>query len=295
MPRHLPTEATTEPTTDRRAARSGQARPRSPMSAAAAAATPPGDGFVVAFARGLQVIRAFDGRARDLTLSEVAEAAGLTRAGARRILLTLEHLGYVKREGRAFSLTARILSLGYPYLTSLPLWNVAEPIMEALVQQVHESCSAAVLDDTGIVYVLRVPTQKIMAINLSIGSRLPAYCTSMGRVLLAGLEPADATAVLKRSTLQSLTSRTEIRIARLKAIVDETRVRRWALVDQELEEGLISLAVPIVGASGRTIAAMNVSGQANRTPAVEMKRRFLAPLQAAAERISMLVAAHGRG
>ena len=151
--------------------------------------------------------------------------------------------------------------------------------MEAAVQQVHESCSAAVLDGTGIVYVLRVPTQKIMAINLSIGSRLPAYCTSMGRVLLAGLDPAESRRRAERvRDLQPLTSRTETRIARLKAIVDETRARRYALVDQELEEGLISLAVPMVGASGRTIAAMNVSGQANRTAAGEMQRRFLAPV-----------------
>lgn len=260
-----------------------------------AAAIAPGDSFVQAFARGLRVIQAFDGRARELTLTEVAEAAGLTRAGARRILLTLEHLGYVRLDGRAFSLTARILSLGYPYLTSLPFWNFAEPVMEGLVQQVHESCSAAVLDGTEIVYVLRVPTQKIMAINLSIGSRLPAYCTSMGRVLLAGLDAAEAHDVLKRSDLRALTSRSETRITRLRAIVDDTRTHGWALVDQELEEGLISLAVPIVGASGRTIAAMNISGQANRTPAAEMKKRFLGPLQAAARRISALMAAHGKG
>ncbi len=254
----------------------------------------PGDRFVQAFARGLRVIQAFDGRERDLTLTEVADAAGLTRAGARRILLTLEHLGYVKLDGRAFSLTARILSLGYPYLTSLPFWNVAEPVMEALVRQVRESCSAAVLDGAEIVYVLRVPTQKIMAINLSIGSRLPAYCTSMGRVLLAGLDPADAHDVLRRSGPKALTSRTEIRITRLKAIVEATRRQGFSLVDQELEEGLISLAVPIVGPDGRTIAAMNVSGQANRTPGSEMTKRFLQPLQAAAARISGLMAARGR-
>ena len=269
--------------------------PRSPAHATAPpAAVAPGDGYVQAFARGLRVIEAFDGRARELTLTEVADAAGLTRAGARRILLTLEHLGYVKLDGRAFSLTARILSLGYPYLTSLPFWNFAEPVMEALVQRLRESCSAAVMDGTEIVYVLRVPTQKIMAINLSIGSRLPAYCTSMGRVLLAGLDPHDAHDVLKRSSLQPLTSRTETRITRLRALVDETRVQGWTLVDQELEEGLISLAVPIVDANGRTIAAMNVSGQANRTPAAEMTRRFLAPLQAAARRISVGVALHGK-
>ena len=256
--------------------------------------TTPGDDFVQSFARGLDVIRAFDGRLRALTLTEAAEITGLTRAGARRILLTLEHLGYVKRDGRSFSLTARILSLGFPYLTSLPFWNFAEPVMEGLVQRIHESSSAAVLDGTEIVYVLRVPTQKIMAINLSIGSRLPAFCTSMGRVLLAGLDPHEATAILRASDLRAQTPRTETRLSRLKAIVDETRAKGWALVDQELEEGLISMAVPIVDAQGRTIAALNVSGQANRTPARAMQRQFLAPLQDAAERISSLSAAHGQ-
>ena len=255
--------------------------------------TTPGDSYVQAFARGLQVIRAFDGRARELTLSEVAEAAGLTRAGARRILLTLAQLGYVRLDGRAFSLTARILSLGFPYLTSLPFWDFAEPVMEGLVQQVHESSSAAVLDGTEIVYVLRVPTQKIMTINLSIGSRLPAFCTSMGRVLLAGLDPAEAHDVLRASDLRALTPRTETRITRLRALLDETRRRGWSLVDQELEEGLISLAVPIVGMHGRVLAALNVSGQVNRTSAREMQRRFLAPLQEAARRISSTMAAHG--
>ena len=257
------------------------------------AAVAPGDGFVLAFARGLQVIRAFDGRAAELTLSEVAAAAGLTRAGARRILLTLEHLGYVKRDGRAFRLTARILSLGFPYLTSLPFWNVAGPVMERLVQDVHESCSAAVLDGTEIVYVLRVPTQKIMAINLSVGSRLPAYCTSMGRVLLAGLDPSEAGAILRRSDARELTPRTETRASRLRAIVAETRRNGWSLVDQELEEGLTSIAAPIVDARGRTIAALNISGQANRTSAREMQRRFLTPLREAAGRISALVAGRG--
>ncbi len=269
-------------------------RPSSSDDGAATTEMEPGDGYVQAFARGLQVIRAFDGRSRELTLSEVADAAGLTRAGARRILLTLEHLGYVKLDGRAFSLTARILSLGFPYLTALPFWNFAEPVMERLVQQVHESSSAAVLDGHEIVYVLRVPTQKIMAINLSIGSRLPAYCTSMGRVLLAGVDPDEAHAILRQSDLRGWTPRTETRVTRLKAIVDETRTRGWSLVDKELEEGLISIAVPIVDARGRTIAALNVSGQVNRTPAREMKRRFLAPLQDAAQRISTMVAAHGQ-
>ncbi len=254
----------------------------------------PGDRYVQAFARGLQVIRAFDGRARELTLTEVADAAGLTRAGARRILLTLEHLGYVRLDGRAFSLTARILSLGFPYLASLPFRDVAEPVMEQLVGEIRESSSAAVLDGPEIVYVLRVPTKKIMTINLAIGSRLPAYCTSMGRVLLAGLESREVSDVLRASDLRARTPATETRSTRLRSIVDETRTRGWALVDQELEEGLISMAVPIVDAQGRTIAAMNVSGQANRTPAREMERRFLAPLQDAARRVSSMIGAHGK-
>ncbi len=261
----------------------------------AAAPRAPGDRFVQALARGLQVIHAFDGRAPELTLTEVADAAGLTRAGARRILLTLEHLGYVRLSGRAFSLTPRILSLGFPYLTSLPFWNLAQPEMESLVRRVHESCSAAVLDGTEIVYVLRVPTEKIMTISLSVGSRLPAFCTSMGRVLLSGLSAAEVQDVLRRSDLKAMTPHTETRVTRLKAIVAEVRERGFALVDQELEEGLISVAVPIAGASGRIIAAMNISGQANRTPAAEMAKRFVGPLRDAAQRVTSLLVAQGKG
>ena len=155
--------------------------------------TRPGDGYVQSFARGLAVIRAFDSAHPSMTLSEVAEAAGITRAGARRILLTLVQLGYVAVDGRQFHLTARILELGFAYLSSMPFWNLAEPIMEALVSEVHESCSASVLDGPDIVYVLRIPTSKIMTISLGIGSRLPAFCTSMGRVLLSDLDDAAST------------------------------------------------------------------------------------------------------
>ncbi|CPO14497.1 IclR family transcriptional regulator [Burkholderia pseudomallei] len=133
----------------------------------------PGDSYVQSFARGLAVIRAFDAEHPEQTLTEVASATGLTRAGARRILLTLQTLGYVEADGRLFRLTPKILDLGFAYLTSMPFWNLAEPVMEQLSARIHESCSAAVLDRTEIVYVLRVPTHKIMTINLSIGSRLP--------------------------------------------------------------------------------------------------------------------------
>src|SRR6187551_3694305 len=152
----------------------------------------PGDAYVQSFARGLEVIRSFSTRAPRQTLSEVAVATGLTRAGARRILLTLQTLGYVASDGKHFALTPRILDLGFAYLSSMPIWNLAEPVMEGLVGEVKESCSAAVLEGTDIVYVLRVSTHKIMSITLGVGSRLPACCTSMGRVLLAALPEEEA-------------------------------------------------------------------------------------------------------
>lgn len=205
----------------------------------------PSDSYVQSFARGLSVIRAFNAERPAQTLSEVAEATGLTRAGARRILLTLVSLGYVSFEGRLFRLTPKILDLGFAYLTSMPFWNLAEPVMEELVQTVHESCSASVLDGTEIVYVLRVPTQKIIALNLSVGSRLPAFCTSMGRVLLSGLPEERLDIVLRESDRRARTQRTVTDVDALKAIVAGVRQQGWALVDQELEEGLISLSTPI--------------------------------------------------
>jgi IclR family pca regulon transcriptional regulator len=249
----------------------------------------PGDAYVQSFARGLSVIRAFSAERPALTVSETAAAAGLTRAGARRILLTLAQLGYVTAEGRKFRLTARILDLGFAYLSSMPFWDLAEPIMEELVDEVHESCSASVLEGTDIVYVLRVPTHKIMTISLGPGSRLPAWCTSMGRVLLSGLEDAEVDAVLRRSNIESRTPRTVTDRSELRRIVAEVRLRGWALVNQELEEGLVSISAPIRERSGRILAAMNVSGQANRTSPQQMVRRFLPPLRAAADRLTGLM------
>jgi IclR family transcriptional regulator, pca regulon regulatory protein len=250
----------------------------------------PGDSYVQSFARGLAVIRAFNAEAPSQTLSEVAQRTGLTRAGARRILLTLEQLGYVEALGRQFRLTAKILDLGFAYLSSQPMWNLAEPVMQALVADVNESCSAAVLDGDDIVYVLRVPTRQIVGINLGIGSRLPAYCTSMGRVLLAGL-PADELRLRIAASPQrrAWTSRTITQPMALLREIEAVRAQRWSLVDQELEQGLVSLAAPIIDRGGRTIAALNVSGQASRTPAALMTERVLPRLLDAAAQISQLV------
>ncbi len=249
----------------------------------------PGDGYVQSFARGLAVIRAFTAERPAMTLSEVAAATGLTRAGARRILLTLQQLGYVASDARQFRLTPRILDLGFSYLSSMPFWNLAEPVMEELVNEVHESCSASVLDGADIVYVLRIPTSKIMSVSLGIGSRLPAFCTSMGRVLLSDLSDAEVDAVLRKSDLQPRTGRTVTDRVELRGLVADVREKGWAMVNQELEEGLVSISAPIRDRNGRIIAAMNVSGQANRTPAPQMVKRFLPPLLAAAGRISEML------
>lgn len=252
----------------------------------------PGDSYVTSFARGLAVIRSFNASRPAQTLSDVAAATGLSRAGARRILLTLQTLGYVESEGRLFRLTPKILDLGFAYLTSMPLWNSAGSVMEELVEQVHESSSAAVLDRTEIVYVVRVPTHKIMAINLSIGSRLPAYCTSMGRVLLSGLEDDQLDAVLAQSDLKAHTPRTLTDPDDLRRAIALVRQQGWAVVDQELEGGLISLSAPVRNRQGKIIAAVNISGNAQRKSAKQMVKAFLEPLQAAAQRISSVVALH---
>ena len=225
--------------------------------------------------RGLAVIRAFDGEHRELGLSEVARIAGLSRAAARRFLLTLVSLGYVHLHDGRFSLRPRILELGYAYLSSLSLPEVAHPHMEALVAAVNESSSVSVLDDTEIVYVARVPTRRIMSITLSVGSRLPAYATSMGRVLLAGLPDAECRVRLDRSELAALTPHTITDPAALGTELARVRADGFAAVDQELEEGLRSLAVPIRDGAGAVVAALNVSMHASRATMATLREEVL--------------------
>ena len=260
------------------------------LAAPAPALPVPGDSYVQSFARGLSVIRSFSAQSPRQTLSEVAGRAQLSRAGARRILLTLQTLGYVQSDGKLFRLTPRILDLGFAYLSSLPLWNLAEPVMEELVGQIKESCSAAVLDGTDIVYVLRVPTHKIMNISLGVGSRLPAYCTSMGRMLLSALTPEAMMKVLQASERTVRTRYTVTDVDELAAKIAQVRQQGWALVDQELEEGLVSMAAPVTDRAGQTIAAINISGQANRTSAKVMQETMLPLLLAAAQSISTRLA-----
>jgi len=246
-------------------------------------------------ARGLAVICAFDRHNTELTLSEVAAATGVTRATARRFLLTLARLGYVRTDGRYFSLTPRVLELGYAYLSSLTLPEVAEPHLEALVAEVNESSSVSVLDGEDVVYVARVPVSRIMTVAISVGTRFPAYATSMGRVLLAGLPDAELEEYLASVKLAHLTSRTVSTPAALRAEVLKTRSQGFALVDQELEDGLRAVAAPIRDRSGRVVAAINISAQASRMSLESMRRQFVPPLLATAARISADLPATGRG
>ncbi|GIH60309.1 MULTISPECIES: IclR family transcriptional regulator [Microbispora] len=248
---------------------------------------------VQSLARGLAVIRAFDAASPELTLSEVARKTGLTRAAARRFLLTLAGLGYVRTDGRLFSLSPRVLELGYAYLSSLSLPEVALPHLERLVSEVHESASVSVLDDTDIVYVARVPTARIMRVTIAIGTRFPAYCTSMGRVLLAGLPPEELDAYLARADLERLTPHTTTSPVALRAALDRVRTQGWAMVDQELEEGLRSIAAPIRDRGGRVVAAVNISSHASRTTLESARRDLLPPLLATAARIEADLRATG--
>lgn len=247
--------------------------------------------FVQSLERGLAVLQAFSQHQPAMTLADVARATGLSRPTARRLLLTLEHLGYVQLDGRHFRLTARVLNIGYAYLSSLDLADVAQPEMEALVERTHESCSAAVLDRTEIVYVARVPAKRIMGPSLGLGSRLPAYATSMGRVLLAGRSGGELDTALAASDLRPLTPRTLTERAALKAEIAQVREQGWALVDQELELGLRSIAAPLRNRPGCVVAALNVSAHASRIDLSRLTDEFLPALLDSADRITKTLAA----
>lgn len=236
--------------------------------------------FVQSFARGLAVIRAFDVDHPELTLSEVASRADLPRAAARRFLMTLATLGYVRATDRTFALTPRVLELGYSYLSALALPAIAQPHLERLSHDLDESTSLAVRHDTDIVYVARVPTGRIMSVNIVIGTRFPAWATSLGRVLLADLPVDEADGVLARSTLRPFTPGTLIDRTALIAELERVRSVGFAFVDAELEEGLRSIAMPVRDSSGQVVAAVNVA-MARRGEPEAVIARVLPALQRA--------------
>lgn len=242
-------------------------------------AAPERDGaFVQSLERGLFVIRALSSPDPQ-ALSDVARTTGLSRAAARRFLLTLERLGYVRQAGGRFRLTPRVLELGYAYMSSLTLPEVAQPHLERLVGEVQESSSVSVLDGDDVVYVGRVPTRRIMSVTINVGTRFPAYATSMGRVLLAGLPDDEVDAKLARADLRKLTARTIVSAKDLQDEIKRVRRQGYAIVDEELEAGLRSIAAPIHDSAGAITAAVNLSVQASRTTVADMKRRLLPPLR----------------
>ncbi len=231
------------------------------------------------------MIRAFGPGRERLSLSDVARETGLTRAAARRFLLTLVKLGYVRSDGREFSLRPLVLELGYAYLSGLAMPEIASPHLEELVARVRESSSISVLDGHDIVYVARVPTKRIMTVAISVGTRFPAHATSMGRVLLAGMSPDDLDKYLNEDDFETFTARTVTDPDRLREIVREVRRQGYAITDQELEEGLRSIAAPIHGSGGAVIAAINLSGHASRVSLAAMRAVLLPALLETAGRI----------
>jgi len=241
-------------------------------------------------AKGLAVLESFGAERPAMTLSQVAHALRLSRATARRILRTLAELGYVTQNGRSFSLSSGILKLGFAYLATQNWIEQATPLMRQLGEQFHESCSAAILDGAEIVYVARFPAQRIMSVTLAVGTRLPAFHTSLGRIQLGFLDEAE---LWRRIKSQRMEAHTPSTITDMQALFDRVRedhAQGFSIVDEELERGLRSIAVSVVHRSGQAIAGLNLSTHSTRTTRNEMRERFLPRLREVAAQISGLVA-----
>jgi IclR family pca regulon transcriptional regulator len=234
--------------------------------------------FMSSLARGLQVIRAFSEYRRHLTISQVSQTTGLSRAAVRRCLYTLSVLGYIGEDNKRFFLRPQVLTLGHAYLSSTPLAVVAQPYLDEVSEALRESCSAALLDGDDIVYVCRSAETRIMSISLLVGTRLPAYCTSMGQVLLSHLSQDALEAYLARVRLVARTDRTITSLPKLRRVLDKARDAGFAMLDQELEAGLRSIAVPVRDGRGVVVAAINVSTHASRVSLEAMQDKFLPAL-----------------
>ncbi|MCH7658426.1 MAG: helix-turn-helix domain-containing protein [Bacteroidetes bacterium] len=246
--------------------------------------------FLKTLARGIDLIKSFDTDDPRMTLTEVARKNDMSRASTRRFLLTLKSLGFIMQEDNRFQLTAKILEIGYQYLANLDFIEVIIPFMREVSRILGKACSAAVLDDTDIVYVARIPSQQqILSVNLHIGSRLPAYCTSMGRVLLVSLSDPELESYFDRAELISRTQQTVTSEKKLREIIMHVRHDGYAVVDQELEESLHSIAVPVHNRRGDVLCAMNVAmpvGRLEMTKAVSA----LPVLKEAAEKAEIVLA-----
>jgi len=245
--------------------------------------------FMTSLARGLAVLRAFSDQRRSLTIAQISHKTGIPRAAVRRCLHTLKQLGYADSESNNFSLKPKVLTLGYSYLSSTPLTVSAQPYLNNISRTLNESCSLAVLDDHEVLYVARSATSRIMSVALNTGSRLPAYCTSLGRVMLAHMPEEALKKYLDTVKLRAFTDRTVVSAKRLKEILAGVRQSGYALIDEELEVGLRSIAVPVRGASGTVLAALNVGVQATRVSSRQMEEDFLPVLQKGAQDLSILL------
>jgi len=245
--------------------------------------------FMAGLGKGLCVIECFDEENVQLSITAIAQKAGLSRAAARRCLLTLQQLGYAESDGKLFRLTPRVLRLGYAYIASSELPKILQPHLDKLSVQIEESCSASILHGDEIVYIARAATKRIMSVNLGIGTRLPAFCTSMGRVLLAALDPAEAKRRIASASRRQFTPKTRTREDELMQIFTRVREQGYCAIDQELEIGLVSIAVPIRNAAGKVVAALNIGTQSPRIPASELAERFLARLKATQKAVQPLI------
>ncbi len=246
--------------------------------------------FMTSLARGLAVIQAFSQQRHHLTISQVSTTTGLSRAAVRRCLYTLAKLGFAgSDDNRHFFLRPRILALGHSYISSMPLATAAQPVLEHISHLLHESCSIATLDGVEIVYIARANVTRIMSIDLGVGSRLPAFCTSMGRAILANLPPEELESVLARVEFKRYTERTITNAAKLTQALRQIRRDGYSIIDQELEHGLRSMAVPIQNPSGKVVAALNIGAHAQRVSIQEMQTKFLPHLRAAAQELCLLL------
>jgi IclR family pca regulon transcriptional regulator len=264
---------------------------RRPSRDVGAGEAPPDKEFMATLAKGLAVLSSFGEQRPEMTLSEAAEVTGLSRAAARRVLRTLAELGYVVQSGRNFSLAPRILELGFAYLSTQSWIDRAEPLMKELSHSLHESCSAAILQGSEIVYVARMPApHRIMSTTIAVGTRLPAAYTSLGRIQLGFLDRIDLRRRLSATPLVAHTPRTIVTIDGLLERIAEDHAQGYSIVDEELEKGLRALAVPIVTRSGVNIAAINLSAHSSRTSRTELRDRFLPQLRGVARQISQSLA-----
>jgi IclR family pca regulon transcriptional regulator len=242
--------------------------------------------YVSSLARGLEVLRAFNRTRRKMTLSEVAAETGNTRAGARRILLTLVHEGYAVADGKLFDLTPQVLELGYSVLSSKGAWDIARPFIDHLSEEIRESVSAAVLDKFDVVYVSGAQYHRVISVGITVGARFPAHCTATGRVLLAEQPQENWPGMLQNIPLTRMTDRTVTDRAAFRKVLEDVREKGWSLVDQELETGLMSIAVPLRNTAGQLVGAINVGVPTVRMTASEMVEFILPKLQETVVHIS---------